>query len=77
MAEAGFYFVGTETEPDLARCYWCRKELGGWEPTDDPWAEHQRRHCPFVAAGKKASGQLTMQEMEKLEKERASHLMVR
>ena len=22
MAEAGFYLVGTEKEPDLARCYW-------------------------------------------------------
>ena len=25
MAEAGFYACGGETEPDLARCYFCRK----------------------------------------------------
>ena len=27
MAEAGFYSCGGNNEPDLARCYFCRKEL--------------------------------------------------
>ena len=27
MAEAGFYSCGGDNEPDLARCYFCRKEL--------------------------------------------------
>ena len=40
MAEAGFYCCGGENEPDLVRCYFCRKELDGWEPEDDPWTEH-------------------------------------
>ena len=27
MAEAGFYSCGGNNEPDLVRCYFCRKEL--------------------------------------------------
>ena len=27
MAESGFYFCGGDNEPDLVRCYYCRKEL--------------------------------------------------
>jgi hypothetical protein len=23
--------------PSCCRCYYCRKELDGWEPNDDPW----------------------------------------
>ena len=54
MAAAGFYCCGGENEPDLVRCYFCRKELDGWEPEDDPWAEHSRRgNCAFVILGKK------------------------
>ena len=75
MAEAGFYHVGRPGEPDLARCYWCRRELDGWESTDDPWSEHERRPCPFIALGKKAS-QLTKEDFIKLEVERQSHLQV-
>ena len=37
LAEAGFYHVPSETEPDLVRCYVCLKELEGWEPEDNPW----------------------------------------
>ena len=37
MSKAGFYFCGTTKDPDSARCYYCRKELDGWEPEDDPW----------------------------------------
>uniref|UniRef100_A0A452UCZ9 Baculoviral IAP repeat-containing protein 5 n=1 Tax=Ursus maritimus TaxID=29073 RepID=A0A452UCZ9_URSMA len=39
MAEAGFIHCPTENEPDLAQCFFCFKELEGWEPDDDPiWA---------------------------------------
>ena len=57
MAAAGFYCCGGENEPDLVRCYFCRKELDGWEPEDDPWKEHvshAKGKCAFVKLGKKS-----------------------
>uniref|UniRef100_F7H3G6 Baculoviral IAP repeat-containing protein 5 n=1 Tax=Callithrix jacchus TaxID=9483 RepID=F7H3G6_CALJA len=39
MAEAGFIHCPTENEPDLAQCFFCFKELEGWEPDDDPMRE--------------------------------------
>lgn len=36
MAEAGFYFCGTETSPDWVRCVVCHHNMEGWEATDDP-----------------------------------------
>ena len=56
MAEAGLYFCGGDNEPDLVRCYFCRKELDGWEPEDDPWKEHEshaRGSCAYINLGKK------------------------
>merc|ERR1719228_2106034 len=56
MAEAGFYACGADNEPDLVRCYFCRKELDGWEPEDDPWKEHvshARGKCAYINLGKK------------------------
>jgi len=56
MSAAGFYCCGGENEPDLVRCYFCRKELDGWEPEDDPWKEHvshAKGKCAFVRLGKK------------------------
>ena len=76
MASAGFYFVGTDDEPDLVRCYYCRRELDGWEPSDDPWAEHARRDCPFIKMAKKGHEKLTTEDMFKLEEERAKKLLV-
>ena len=35
-----------------------RKELDGWEPEDDPWAEHvshSKGNCAFINLGKKTS----------------------
>ncbi|CDW99041.1 hypothetical protein [Sporisorium scitamineum] len=43
LAEAGFYFTPTDEEPDNAKCIYCSKSLGGWEKSDDPVHEHQRR----------------------------------
>ncbi|TKY89052.1 hypothetical protein EX895_001583 [Sporisorium graminicola] len=49
LAEAGFYFTPTDEEPDNAKCIYCSKSLGGWEKSDDPVHEHQRRvpDCAF------------------------------
>lgn len=49
LAEAGFYFTPTDEEPDNAKCIYCNKSLGGWEKSDDPVHEHQRRvpDCAF------------------------------
>lgn len=54
MAEAGFYWHGTETEIDIAACFVCGKELDGWEESDDPWSEHRKHapQCPFVKFGR-------------------------
>jgi hypothetical protein len=37
MAEAGFVFCGSKSEPDLVQCQVCLKKLDGWEQDDDPW----------------------------------------
>lgn len=54
MSEAGFYWCGTEREPDTAACFLCGKVLDGWESTDDPWDEHKRHapQCLFAKLGK-------------------------
>lgn len=50
FARAGFYNISSKKDPDLVKCFACHKELGNWEPGDDPWQEHVRRGetCPFV-----------------------------
>ena len=70
MSEAGFYCCGGENEPDLVRCYFCRKELDGWEPDDDPWKEHAshaKGRCAFINLGKK-SEELTVKDMYDLDR---------
>jgi len=65
MASAGFYCCGNENEPDLVRCYFCRKELDGWEPEDDPWKEHEshaKGNCAYVNLGKKPT-ELTVSDV--------------
>ena len=76
MAEAGFYHVGSESEPDLVRCYYCRRELDGWEPTDVPWDEHKRRECPFILLGKTPQD-LTIEDTFDLEAARKCLIVVR
>ena len=75
MAEAGFYLVGNANEPDLVRCYYCRRELDGWEPTDVPWDEHKRRNCPYISLGKTPQ-ELTVEDAFNLEAERKCILLV-
>ncbi len=76
MAEAGFYHVGSDSEPDLVRCYYCRRELDGWEPTDVPWDEHKRRECPFISLGKVPQN-LTLEDTFDLEAARKCIIVVR
>ena len=40
MAEAGFYFCGTDGAPDWVRCVVCHHDMEGWEATDDPKLAH-------------------------------------
>jgi hypothetical protein len=60
MAEAGWIYdpapadaadVGEDEEADGVTCFYCDLSLDGWEPKDDPKAEHQRRSpdCAFFA----------------------------
>lgn len=77
LADAGWFMVGSSKEPDLVRCYFCQRELDGWEPEDDPWDEHLRRSgdpCPFIAKGKKAR-ELTVKDGLELEAERACYAL--
>jgi len=74
MADAGFYACGGSKEPDLARCYVCRKELDGWESTDDPWEEHKRRgKCAFINLAKKPED-ITIKDAMNLETEKMANL---
>ncbi|XP_034247941.1 baculoviral IAP repeat-containing protein 5-like [Thrips palmi] len=77
MAEAGFYFIGSKSEPDLARCYVCCKELDGWEEHDNPWLEHKKHapKCPYVLLDKKPAD-LTVKDMYTLEAERMKRVLV-
>lgn len=36
MAAAGFVHCPSENSPDVVQCFFCLKELEGWEPDDDP-----------------------------------------
>ncbi|XP_035907579.1 death-associated inhibitor of apoptosis 1-like [Anopheles stephensi] len=47
LARYGFFFVGTD---DTVKCYFCRVEIGLWEPQDDVIQEHLRwsPFCPLL-----------------------------
>ncbi|KAG0301599.1 hypothetical protein BGZ98_008204 [Dissophora globulifera] len=51
MVNAGFFYSPTEESLDNVQCPYCYLALDGWEFTDDPVHEHQRREpmCPFFA----------------------------
>ncbi|KAI0058628.1 inhibitor of apoptosis repeat-containing protein [Artomyces pyxidatus] len=40
LAEAGFFYNPSWDERDNAACFFCAKELSGWEEEDDPFAIH-------------------------------------
>ncbi|XP_064603703.1 baculoviral IAP repeat-containing protein 6-like isoform X3 [Liolophura sinensis] len=50
MAQAGFYHQPNSLGDDRAMCFTCNVCLVCWEPTDEPWSEHERHSpsCPFV-----------------------------
>ncbi|KAK9296171.1 hypothetical protein QLX08_009734 [Tetragonisca angustula] len=50
MAQAGFYHQPNATGDDRIMCFTCNVCLVCWEPTDEPWSEHERHSpaCPFV-----------------------------
>lgn len=50
MAQAGFYHQPNAAGDDRAMCFTCNVCLVCWEPTDEPWSEHERHSpvCPFV-----------------------------
>ncbi|KAI4873190.1 hypothetical protein NFI96_019312 [Prochilodus magdalenae] len=71
MAKAGFIHTPSGNSPDIAQCFYCLKELEGWEPEDDPEKEHKAHSptCNFITM-KKSVDDLTVEEFLKLEKER-------
>uniref|UniRef100_A0A8D2NIU6 Baculoviral IAP repeat containing 5 n=1 Tax=Zosterops lateralis melanops TaxID=1220523 RepID=A0A8D2NIU6_ZOSLA len=71
MAAAGFVHCPSENSPDVAQCFFCLKELEGWEPEDDPLEEHKKHSadCGFLSLQKEPAN-LTVQEFLKLDKMR-------
>ncbi|XP_069809615.1 baculoviral IAP repeat-containing protein 5 isoform X2 [Dendropsophus ebraccatus] len=71
MAAAGFIHCPGGNSPDVAQCFFCLKELEGWEPEDDPMDEHKKHSpaCLFLTLKKKPE-ELTLSEFLKLDKER-------
>ncbi|XP_017273862.1 baculoviral IAP repeat-containing protein 5a [Kryptolebias marmoratus] len=71
MARAGFVHTPSENSPDIAMCFFCLKELEGWEPEDDPEKEHKSHSssCHFIALKKKVD-ELSVEEFFKLHKEK-------
>ncbi|XP_067860108.1 baculoviral IAP repeat-containing protein 5a [Heptranchias perlo] len=76
MAAAGFIHTPSENGPDVVQCFFCYKELEGWEPQDEPLVEHQNHSskCAFIALKKKFE-HLTADEFVKLDKERVKNIM--
>ncbi|KAL3998353.1 Ubiquitin-conjugating enzyme family protein [Acanthocheilonema viteae] len=50
MAEAGFYHQPNNAGDDRVLCFSCFVCLVCWEPSDEPWSEHERHSpkCRFV-----------------------------
>ncbi|XP_010178898.1 PREDICTED: baculoviral IAP repeat-containing protein 5 [Mesitornis unicolor] len=76
MAAAGFVHCPSENCPDVAQCFFCLKELEGWEPDDDPLEEHKKHSagCAFLSLQKDPTS-LTLQEFLKLDKERMKNAL--
>jgi hypothetical protein len=45
LADAGFYHSPSPFDPDNVACFLCGKELGDWQPQDDPFKIHAEK-CP-------------------------------
>jgi len=40
LAEAGFFYDPSYDDPDNVTCFYCGKQLAGWEEDDDPHVIH-------------------------------------
>ncbi|ELU05551.1 hypothetical protein CAPTEDRAFT_20475 [Capitella teleta] len=67
MAAAGFFYTPESNNPDLVQCFFCCKELDGWDPNDDPWEEHKAHSdkCPYLKL-RKPTEDMTLQDQLKL-----------
>uniref|UniRef100_A0A8C9G0E5 Baculoviral IAP repeat containing 5 n=1 Tax=Pavo cristatus TaxID=9049 RepID=A0A8C9G0E5_PAVCR len=76
MAAAGFVHCPSENSPDVVQCFFCLKELEGWEPDDDPLEEHKKHSagCAFASLQKDPAN-LTVQEFLKLDKKRTKNVI--
>ena len=65
LARTGFYFIGPV---DKVKCYFCRVEIGRWEPDDDEIKEHQRwsPNCPLLKRRETINIPLDRAELDKL-----------
>lgn len=61
MANAGFFAKFIDGSTDNACCGYCRKNLDGWEPADDPWEEHKSHSptCPLANLSDPINRELT------------------
>lgn len=50
LAEAGFYYLPSEDDPDNVICFMCDKQLSQWDPDDDPEQIHVEKcpSCPWA-----------------------------
>ncbi|XP_061762635.1 baculoviral IAP repeat-containing protein 5-like [Nerophis ophidion] len=76
MAKAGFIHTPADNSPDLAMCFFCLKELEGWEPDDDPDKEHKSHSptCHFIAL-KKREEEMTVEEFLKIHREKQKNII--
>ncbi|CAM9647067.1 unnamed protein product [Lampetra planeri] len=76
MAIAGFLHQPSDGEVDAVICFFCFKELDGWEQDDVPLMEHKKHSsdCGFLTR-KKEFEDLTVQEFIILETERQKNLL--
>ncbi|KAL1122338.1 hypothetical protein AAG570_003743 [Ranatra chinensis] len=75
LAQAGFYKI--EHTNDGTVCYYCEKELDGWEPEDDPYEEHKAHsgRCPLVEMfSSKPPESVTVEQVIDLEVARIKYL---
>ncbi|KAK3092050.1 hypothetical protein FSP39_024719, partial [Pinctada imbricata] len=77
LAKAGFYHIPTENEPDAVRCFYCFKELDGWEPDDEPMKEHKQHspHCKFLTLETPVE-EMTNQQLLRFEMQRKKNKLV-
>ncbi|XP_014217110.1 baculoviral IAP repeat-containing protein 3 isoform X2 [Copidosoma floridanum] len=75
MAEAGFFYSGTE---DQTTCYHCGGGLKKWEPQDDPWVQHAKwfSTCFYVRVvkGQEFINGVVGKEMPSLSEEEISRM---